>query len=189
MKANFGLSLTLLLVTSFVLPFVVGSSVSRTQWFGGAESTKGGTYGEYVSTQMYDQLDFGGNRERASSQLRRKQGGRQESKGYSSNAKRGKKSQTELAKPPSNPGVVMMFKCQFCGRLFGRKANCVKHERTHTGEKPFTCRYCQKTFASDSGKALHERLHTGEKPFVCQVCGKAFADRSNHRKHENMHRH
>ena len=34
--------------------------------------------------------------------------------------------------------------CQFCPKAFADSSQCVVHERTHTGEKPYACPYCDK---------------------------------------------
>ena len=39
------------------------------------------------------------------------------------------------------------YKCQHCARTFKRSEHCIRHERTHTHEKPFMCRYCHKSYS------------------------------------------
>lgn len=38
------------------------------------------------------------------------------------------------------------YECQHCGRQFKRSEHCVRHERTHTRDKPYVCRYCKKPY-------------------------------------------
>ena len=33
-----------------------------------------------------------------------------------------------------------------CGKFFSELSNLRKHEKIHTGERPFTCKYCAKSF-------------------------------------------
>eukprot|EP00730_Choanoeca_flexa_P015342 TRINITY_DN7026_c0_g1_i1.p1 TRINITY_DN7026_c0_g1~~TRINITY_DN7026_c0_g1_i1.p1 ORF type:complete len:130 (+),score=15.72 TRINITY_DN7026_c0_g1_i1:200-589(+) len=36
------------------------------------------------------------------------------------------------------------------------------------------CKYCGKQFASHAALLRHERVHSGERPFGCDLCGKRF---------------
>ena len=56
-------------------------------------------------------------------------------------------------------------------------------------DKPMnnTCRYCLQTFAAPSLLVRHERKHTGEKPFVCEICSRGFARKDNLKSHQLVH--
>lgn len=49
------------------------------------------------------------------------------------------------------------------------------------------CRYCQKIFPAPSLLQRHERTHTGEKPYHCQVCGRGFALKGGLKSHQVIH--
>ncbi len=69
--------------------------------------------------------------------------------------------------------------CKYCGKQFAATHKVIRHERTHTGEKPFKCRLCGKGFATTGNLTVHRRIHTGEKPYKCALCDYGFSDRAN----------
>ncbi|XP_074657199.1 uncharacterized protein LOC141910365 [Tubulanus polymorphus] len=66
------------------------------------------------------------------------------------------------------------FKCPMCEKRFNQKSNLNRHILVHTGEQPFKCPMCERRFNRKSNRKLHERIHTGEKPFKCPICEKGF---------------
>ena len=75
-----------------------------------------------------------------------------------------------------NEKKIKKNQCKFCEKHFVTKQRKEKHERIHTGEKPFHCTMCQKAFTQEHYLKRHDRVHTGEKPFQCQICKKCFND-------------
>ena len=47
----------------------------------------------------------------------------------------------------------------------------------------YQCDICQKIFTRGCDLKRHQRLHTGEKPYGCGTCGKRFSDGGNCLKH------
>lgn len=87
------------------------------------------------------------------------------------------------------------FACQYpgCNGLFTTLANMKRHEKLHSGEKPYICKFegCEKNFARKYDLKVHTRTHTKEKPYICQYvgCGKRFSRSSSLREHErNLHK-
>jgi hypothetical protein len=92
-------------------------------------------------------------------------------------------------------GKKALFTCTIpgCDGVFTTLANKNRHERIHSGDKPFKCeaRGCGKTFARKYDMKVHQRVHTKEKPYTCDVegCGKKFSRNSSLREHErNIHK-
>ena len=77
--------------------------------------------------------------------------------------------------------------CSYCNKKFLTGHRLKKHERFHTGEKPFHCSYCGKKFPHKSKLDRHERIHTGAKPFNCSKCVYRSSDSANVRNHEKTH--
>ncbi|VDM31666.1 unnamed protein product [Hydatigera taeniaeformis] len=69
--------------------------------------------------------------------------------------------------------VHKVYKCRYCGKTFNRKFCRERHERLHTGVKPYTCEICNEKFIRLEDKKRHVRsiLHTS-RVAAAQASGK-----------------
>uniref|UniRef100_A0A8C3V1V9 C2H2-type domain-containing protein n=1 Tax=Catharus ustulatus TaxID=91951 RepID=A0A8C3V1V9_CATUS len=79
------------------------------------------------------------------------------------------------------------YECGECGKRFQTSSHLFQHQRTHTEKRPFCCHNCRKGFRYNSTLIIHQRIYTGEKPHECEECGMRFSRSSNLISHQRTH--
>ena len=72
--------------------------------------------------------------------------------------------------------------CTECKKSFDRRANLLRHRKTHVGRN-FKCTECNKTFIRKDKMEEHRSKH----PLKCPDCAKVFDSTSSMETHRRMH--
>ena len=107
----------------------------------------------------------------------------------------------------------LSFECKHFSKCFRRAWELKRHNRTHTGDRPFKCNYCGKGFSDVRNQRKHERQHsektstmmverntsatvsgneqqqkgTAKRTFMCKHCSKCFRRAWELRRHTRTH--
>ncbi|XP_077432907.1 uncharacterized protein LOC144058362 isoform X2 [Vanacampus margaritifer] len=92
-------------------------------------------------------------------------------------------SRVESLQSASAPEKSESKVCQYCGKSFQFQSALIRHERVHTGEKPYKCHICGKAFGQLYFLRVHELTHWSVKRYNCTRCQKAFGHYSNAKNH------
>ena len=83
-------------------------------------------------------------------------------------------------------GSAKSHHCRYCSKSFPRNYCVKRHERMHTGERPFQCKECSRSFSDRSNLLQHVRSqHTKERTntYFCTPCNHRFAEYNYVRRH------
>ncbi|XP_066544512.1 uncharacterized protein LOC136711854 [Amia ocellicauda] len=91
----------------------------------------------------------------------------------------------DTAEFTGNPGHCNY--CAQCGTSFRTASHLNRHQKIHTGEKPYSCDQCGKSFFRSEKLKDHYRIHTRGRTYGCDQCGKRFLQSGHLRDHYRIH--
>lgn len=88
---------------------------------------------------------------------------------------------------PSNDDESLEYPCEVCNLSFKNNRNLLKHQVSHSEERPFSCDECSQTFKRKTDVYKHRLIHSGQKPFACKLCPFASVRAADLRTHFRKH--
>ena len=70
------------------------------------------------------------------------------------------------------------YQCHLCGYSTFKKHYLQRHQRCHTGERPFSCDRCEFRSAQNDTLKTHKLTHQPRKYFPCEKCGRIYGTKS-----------
>ncbi|CAH0555594.1 unnamed protein product [Brassicogethes aeneus] len=75
------------------------------------------------------------------------------------------------------------FVCDLCNKGFIKQSLLERHERIHTGIRPYVCNLCHKSFTQSGTLQIHLKRHEGIRPYECTLCPAKFGQKGNLKVH------
>ncbi|KAL1416953.1 hypothetical protein MTO96_027346 [Rhipicephalus appendiculatus] len=88
---------------------------------------------------------------------------------------------------PETPRKKKTHQCTYCPYIAKDKTHVTRHERSHTGDRPYVCQVCLRGFGRSDLLYTHLNTHTSETPYKCAVCGQGFRSSSALSDHKLKH--
>ena len=92
-----------------------------------------------------------------------------------SNGKRSRGAADSSKRGKGGVGGKLVFECTLWGKAFSSSNDLTRHERTHSGDRPYANTTCGQTFSVSSNLTKHMRTHSGDCPYACTTCCMAFS--------------
>ena len=87
----------------------------------------------------------------------------------------------------SQDKIKHKIQCKDCGLLFAKSYNLkIHHDTIHKKLKPFRCQECGKWFGRKDHLVKHIKIHAKQRNKKCQVCGKCFSLNSDLIEHNKV---